>query len=272
MNVFRADLHCHSTCSDGSMSPAELVKHAHAVGLAGLSITDHDSIDAHDLALPYAKQLGMELIPGVEFSASHFGVSIHVLGYSYESNHPALQALCQRQTARRLNRNHLILEKLNKLEMPLSMEEVVPLEQIETTIGRPHIAQAMVKKGYVDSIQQAFRKFLGEGKRAFVQGNTISVQETIDAIHAAQGWAILAHPHLIVHNRTLKQLLEMNFDGLECYYSRFSKEKNDRWIQIANKKNWLITGGSDFHGTIKPDVALGCAWIDQLAFQKIQKH
>lgn len=273
MNEFRADLHCHSTCSDGSLSPEELVRLAVEKGLQGLSITDHDTIAAYELALPHAKQLGLELIPGVEFSASHNDISIHILGYSYVSNHPALQELCEKHSARRLNRNGLILEKLKHLGMPIAMEEVLAFSGLPeaVSLGRPHIAQAMVKKGYVDSIEHAFKRFLSEGKSAYAVGNLISAKETIEAIHNAKGLAVIAHPHLIAHNRTLKQLLEMNFDGLECYYSRFQKEKNQRWVSLAEKKGWLKTGGSDFHGKIKPDISLGCAWVDRTTFQKMQE-
>lgn len=272
MTAFRADLHCHSTCSDGTLTPEELVRLAYDKGLNGLSITDHDNTEAYELALPVARQLNFPLIPGVEFSASLKGVSVHILGYSFTSGHPALKALCDRQAARRLDRNMMILANLDKLGLPLSIEEVISISGCQHTIGRPHIALAMIKKGYVESIQKAFKKFLGEGKPAFATGSHITPEETIEAIHAAQGFAIIAHPHLIVHNRSLKQLLEMNFDGLECFYSRFQKEQNKRWVTICQKKGWIMTGGSDFHGDVKPNVSLGCSWVDQETFQKLQER
>lgn len=271
MNEFRADLHCHSTCSDGTFSPEELVKHAHEIGLKGLAITDHDTTAAFALAEPTAKSLGIDLITGIEFSAFHYETSIHILGYSYDPENSAIQELCHRQTIRRNNRNALILEKLDKLRFPVTMEEVIALAQTARVIGRPHIAQVMVKKGYVRNVQEAFRKFLGDGKRAFVPSSAIGIQETIDAIHNGNGLAVLAHPHLIVKQKVLRQLLEMNFDGLECYYSRFPREKNQKWIDIVVKKGWLSTGGSDFHGEVKPETALGCAWTDYASFQKIKK-
>lgn len=265
MADFRADLHCHSTCSDGTYTPENLVKLASESGLMGLSITDHDTVEAYSLALPLAQSLGVELISGVEFSTELFGQSVHVLGYCFQVDHPAIQELCQMHMQRREERNLSILEKLKDLGKPLSLEEIIPKE-MHHTIGRPHIAQAMIKRGYVETIQEAFKKYIGDGKPAYAKGKTIPIQETLDIIHTAHGKAIMAHPHLIDDNLILRKLLEMNFDGIECYYAKFNKEQNARWIQIAQNKNWLITGGSDFHGNVKPTIPLGASWIDRESF------
>jgi len=273
MSKFRADLHCHSTCSDGSFTPAELIVHASQQGLNGLSITDHDTTKAYETVFPLAQELGIELLPGVEFSTIQNGVSIHILGYAFNPFHPGILSLCERHILRRKGRNLEILKKLNTLNMPLSMEEILEGELNQShTIGRPHIAKGLVKKGYVTSIQEAFKKYLGEGKTAYVPGSSFTIEETLNVIHEANGLAIIAHPHLIEQPASVHTLLEMNFDGIECFYGNFKAEQNERWIKIADKKGWLKTGGSDFHGNIKPTIALGCSWICQETFDAMQKQ
>lgn len=270
---FRADLHCHTTCSDGSLSPTELVKLAKEVGLSGLAITDHDSISAYSSAIPVAREMGLELISGIEFSAHYKDVSVHILGYSFAENDVNIFDLCQRHCVRRESRNRAILDKLKVNNMPISMEEVQAcVFHPDSTIGRPHIALAMVKKGYVSSVLDAFKKYLGEERSCYVRGLNISVEETVEIIHRAKGLAVIAHPHLIKHPHLVEQMLKMNFDGLEGYYANFFPAQNDRWIKLAQKKGWIITGGSDFHGDIKPNISLGASWVSEDVFRILQKH
>jgi predicted metal-dependent phosphoesterase TrpH len=270
MSDFRADLHCHSSCSDGSLSPEELVRHACAIGLQGLSITDHDSLEAYRTALPEAKLRQLKLISGIELSSAHNNTTIHILGYSFTHHHPVLQKLCLQHTTRRSQRNQEILSNLAKLKMPISQEDFS--EITSSAIGRPHIAQIMVKKGYVPSVQAAFKMFLGENKPAYAQGTHPSVEETIQAIHAANGLAVIAHPHLIDSKKIIHELLEMNFDGIECYYAKFTRDQNAKWLKIAQEKNWIKTGGSDFHGDIKPNINLGSSWLPRDSFHPLYEH
>lgn len=277
MNEFRADLHCHTTCSDGTTSPHEIIHMALENGLSGLSITDHDTIDAYDEALPLAKKMGIEMISGVEFSSMQDEVSVHILAYSFPLNSPVIKDFCLKHKLRRTNRNREILKRLAAHGMPLSEEEVLAVitdcpPNAQCTVGRPHIAQAMLKKGYIHSIQEAFNKYLGEDKSCYTPGESFTTQDTIDIIHQAKGLAVIAHPHLINHAKTLKKLLEMNFDGIECYYARFTEESEARWLKIAKHRNWLITGGSDFHGTIKPNIPLGASWVAEEPFRILQLH
>jgi predicted metal-dependent phosphoesterase TrpH len=209
---FKADLHCHSTCSDGTFSPEQLVKHALEIGLKGLSITDHDTIEAYRTILPIAQELGLAMITGIEFSAMFKGVSVHILGYAFKWDDPDLLALCQKHKRRREERNAKMLHRLAKLGMPIEDKDICEAFSTSHTLGRPHIAQAMINKGYVRTIPEAFKKYLGDGKSAFVQGESYSVEETIQAIHRAKGAAVIAHPHLIESKTTLRALLDMNFD------------------------------------------------------------
>jgi predicted metal-dependent phosphoesterase TrpH len=270
MNDFRADLHCHTTCSDGSFSPEEVVGLAATLGLQGLAITDHDTFAAYERALKPAQTYGIALLPGIEFSAVHRDVGIHVLGYSFDIHNTAIQALCESHKKRRLERYHSILSLLAKHRMPLELSEVAKGEQ--DVITRPHIAAAMVRKGYVKSTQEAFKKYLGDGRPCYVHGKSISVEQTIEVIRTAGGLVVLAHPHLITQSHILDEVLEMDFDGLECYYANFSFDQAGRWEEIARRKNWLITGGSDFHGASKPQISLGCSWTPLETFQLLKNH
>jgi predicted metal-dependent phosphoesterase TrpH len=271
MNEFRADLHCHTTCSDGTVTPTEMIQLACDLGLQGLSITDHDTIAAYEEAFPVAQAKNLALISGIELSATHHQKSVHILAYSFSLQSKTIQAFCQEHHQRREKRNEAILVKLAAQGMPISNEEVLSSEP-DHSMGRPHIALAMVKKGYVDTIQQAFHMYIGEGKPCYVPGNTFSVEETLEIIHRANGLAIIAHPHLIDEVKILRDLLEMKFDGIEGYYARFPATANERWLKIGAHRQWLITGGSDFHGTIKPTLPLGSSWVNEETFTLLHHH
>lgn len=274
MNDFRADLHCHTTCSDGSETPQQIIHLAKQTGLSALSITDHDTIDAYEIAIPMAKKVGINLLAGVEFSTALKQISVHVLGYGFDIHDPAILSLCLKHKERRMHRNLAVLELLKKHHMPLAYEDLLDAIPVESTskgrsIGRPHIAFAMIKKGYVKTPQEAFDKYLGEERSCFVQGDFFTVDETISTIHQAKGIAVIAHPHLIKNTELLNELLKKDFDGIECYYGKFLATAHTRWLKIAKHRNWLITGGSDFHGSAKPNLNLGCSWIAQEPFQAI---
>jgi predicted metal-dependent phosphoesterase TrpH len=197
-------------------------------------------------------------------------MSVHVLAYDFDLDSPAIHALCLRHQQRRLMRNHAIIEKLSRLGMTISEEELIKMG--EKTVGRPHIAQLMIKKGYVSSIKEAFNRFIGDGKPCYDAGQGISVEETIEIIHQGKGKAFIAHPHLLEHANRIKDLLKLPFDGIECHYAKFSADQSRRWIQTAKEKGWLISGGSDFHGTIKDYIQLGCSWVDEETFHQIFQH
>ncbi|MBS0650823.1 MAG: PHP domain-containing protein [Verrucomicrobia bacterium] len=264
--MFRADLHAHTTCSDGSFIPEELVVHAKEVGLSALCITDHDNVDAYPSAIPKAKEIGLILAAGVEFSSVFKEMSVHILGYDIILDHPDLLSLCQRHKQRRIDRNRAILEKLAARGMPISEEELM---QKGTNLGRPHIAQIMIEKGYVATIKQAFQLHIGDDAQCFVRGESISSEETIEQIHKAGGKAFLAHPHLMDHQNKIRELLKLPFDGIECHYAKFLADQEKRWIKMAKERQLLISGGSDFHGAAKSYIPLGCSWVDEQTFNQI---
>lgn len=264
---FRADLHIHTCYSDGTLTPEELMIKAKENGLAALSITDHDSIAAYEEAIPLAAKYGLKIISGIEFSATLQEESVHILGYSFSLKDKELNALCQQHRMRRFERNNKILNKLKAMGIVLNRELFQEEKNDGKSWGRPHIAQALIDKGVVSSIQEAFDLYLAEGRKAYDPGEPISVEETLETIHKAGGFAILAHPHLIKKRRIIKRLLNLDFDGLEGYYARLSSDQEREWLRIAGQKKWLITGGSDYHGSVKPYSQLGSSWVNEETFR-----
>jgi 3',5'-nucleoside bisphosphate phosphatase len=234
-------------------------------GLHGLSITDHDTIEAYPEAIAVAKKVGIRLVSGVELSCQFEGESLHLLGYDFQLEHPAMHQLCERHTLRRNNRNRAILEKLHAKKMVISEEEL-SFKAKGHAAGRAHIALLLCEKGYVKTPREAFQKYIGEGKECFVQGEAFDPSEAISILHQAQGKAFIAHPHLLPDLISLESLLKLPFDGIECYYSRLTAKP---WLEIAKARGLLVSGGSDFHGTIRPEVELGCNGVDQATFEQI---
>ncbi len=252
------------------MTPEELLRHAKEIGLAGLSITDHDTIDAYKQAPTLAKQLGLRLGSGAEFSCVFQKMNVHLLAYDFDLDSSAIAGLCARHQERRRERNKAILDKLSRMGKTIHEEELLSLG--ERSIGRPHIAYLMVKKGYASSIKEAFNTYIGDGKPCYDPGIGVSAEETIDIIHQGRGKAFIAHPHLLDHARKIRELLKLSFDGIECHYAKFPPDQEKRWIQTAKEKGWLISGGSDFHGSVKEHIPLGCSWVDEETFHKIFQH
>jgi len=278
MSEFRADLHCHSYCSDGEDSPFELLAKAKAANLQGLSITDHDSMEAYSpLLFDDAKRLGIHLLPGIELSSEYEGSSVHVLGYGFDLNSPSLGMFLVYLKERRRDRNLAIFEKMRQHRMPITEEELIAFLQTHTkdpnvhrTIGRPHIAYFMLHKGYVSSTQQAFEMYLKEGGLCYASGIKVLPKEAIEQIHRANGKAVLAHPHFIKKGERLRQILSLPFDGIECHYAALPKELELPWLDIANQKKWIATGGSDYHGSFKPHIPLGASWSGESVFKALQ--
>lgn len=267
--TFRADLHCHTSCSDGTMTPTEIILHAQEIGLKGLSITDHDNVKAYPEAIFAAKKAKIWLGTGVEFSSVHKNRNVHILGYDFDHTHSDLLIFCQRHIDRRRARNREIIAKLAKHNMKVDEQFLDDLLDRGVPVGRPHIALQLVELGYVENVENAFDLYLGDGKSCYDPGSPISSAETIELIHTAKGKAFLAHPHLLKSNSTIQSLLQLPFDGIECYYSRLPSEKEVKWVRLAEERNLLKSGGSDFHGMIKPSIPLGCSWVNEIGFNEI---
>ncbi len=244
------DLHCHSTCSDGTKPPGELLHLAKKAGLTGLSITDHDTLDAYTPEFfKEAEELGIRILVGIECSSEYKGESVHILGYRLDLQSPATQDLLTALSNARNKRNQLLVDRLKRAGIDCSS-----LFTEEKLIGRPHIAKWLIQQGYTSSIREGFDRYLKEELGSFLT----SIQ-VIEAIRLAGGKAILAHPHIVKHAGSL---LQLPFDGLECHYGRATHKQNKPWIKVARAKGWIITGGSDYHGSNTPHLSLGCTWVD----------
>lgn len=257
----RLDLHLHTTHSDGSLSPSEVLTLAHKAGVTALSITDHDITTAIPEALTAGLSLGIEVIPGIEVS-SVFGESeVHVLGYFLDWQDPALneRLLSLRQSRHR--RNPLIIEKLQALGIDITYEEVRALAGTDA-VGRPHIARVLMDKKVVTSAKEAFDRFLANGKPAYMPRELPTPGEAIRLIKAAKGLAVLAHPTWVQPKEgTLTALVRLlkaeGLDGVEVHYSTHTARQTREYLSLAKQVNLLVTGGSDFHGVTKPDIEVG---------------
>ncbi len=262
------DLHCHTTYSDGTFTPKELLAHAKERGIVGLSITDHDTFQAF-LELEHED---FPLLPGVELTCDFEQKSIHILGYAFNVRDMAFQAFCQRQRDFRKERLVKMCELLTLHGTPIHASDVITTDDGNYTWGRVHIALQLMKKGYVPTVTDAFKRYIGDKSPSYVSGKKCTVQEAIDAIHAAKGFAVVAHPHLIDSKSQARRLLALNFDGIEAYYARFRAQENEHWAIRARAKNLFTTGGSDFHGLPKPESFLGSSYCPEDTFEMLMKH
>jgi hypothetical protein len=261
------DLHVHSTASDGTLTPAEIIDLALAAGLGAIAITDHDSIAGSREALLGGIPPQLGFLTGVEVSAepppSYGGPgSIHILGYGLRLDDPDLNLTLERLQNARRDRTPKIVRRLNALGIPLTLEEVLGIAA-DGQPGRPHIAKLLVAKGVVPDIDAAFDRYLGNGRPAYVDKYRIDAGEAIARINAAGGIPVLAHPGLLkIDNDTaleelLGELMAMGLKGIEVYYPDHGPVQTRRYAELARRHGLLATGGSDFHGDIDPRVKLG---------------
>lgn len=262
--MFRADLHCHSTCSDGALHPLALLELAKTAGLQGISITDHDTIDAYLNHEVFQKDI--QVLPGVEFTSIHREKSVHILAYAFSLKDPHIAALSKLHKIRRDERIRKMGSLLQKQGFDIDVEGIVSKN---TMPGRPHLAIALFEKGYIRDPKDAFDLYIGDGKKCFVKAEAPSTEETLKIIKQANAVPVIAHPHLIKENKIIKDLLKMDFEGLEVFYGNFPYYHCDKWHRIAKEKNWLATGGSDFHGPIKAHIALGSSYTPEEPFNAL---
>ena len=259
------DLHCHCTASDGTLPPRDLVRLAKQSNLTALALTDHDTVAGCAEASDEAKKAGIDFLCGIEISAEypHPG-TMHILGYGVDPDSPQLKNLTQILIAGRDNRNPKIVAKLNDLGVAVTMKEWED-EAKGGVLGRPHLAAVLARKGYVSSIKQAFDKYIGQGAPAYFDKERLTPKQAIERIHAAGGLAVLAHPiQLRTSNdaqleQLIKNLADMGLAGIEVLHSDHDPTLIDKYTRLADRLGLLKTGGSDFHGGNKKDIALGLA-------------
>jgi len=259
--VSQVDLHMHTTASDGSLSPQEIVRKASEEGFKVISITDHDSVSGLEEGLEAGEEFQVKVIPGVELSVNHESGSLHLLGYGFDIDNSEIKENLKHVVNSRQDRNRKILHKLEKLGCLLTEGEIRAVSG-EGTMGRGHIATVLIQKGYVSSIKEAFDRFLTYDGPAYVDRFRLEMKSSIEMIHRAGGVAVWAHPGL--HTVSLEKLLGMlpiwaanGLDGLESDYGQHTIVLRDRLRILAAENNLIFTGGSDFHGDLKPDVNLG---------------
>jgi predicted metal-dependent phosphoesterase TrpH len=273
------DLHLHTTVSDGALRPAELVRAAAETGIQVIAITDHDSVDGVEEAERAAAGLPLEGIPGIELSSSQNGEEIHVLGYFLDIDDPHLRAALGRLQAERRVQARAMVARLQELGCSLDWTAVSAIGQGHS-IGRPHIAKALVERGYVASVDEAFSRFLRRGRPAYVEGRTLLPQDAVSMIRAAGGVSSLAHPIIVGADdyrldleRLVPALAEAGLEGLEAYYKGYTSEIRSSLLAMAARYRLIPTGGSDFHGGgVVADAELGAVEVPLETVERLRAH
>lgn len=254
------DLHAHTTASDGTYAPPDLVREAVRRGLRVLAITDHDSTEGVEPALTVAREHPpLEIVAGLEINTEVTGAEVHILGYFVDHTAEWLQARLREFREERAARVTRITDRLAELGLPVASAEVFALVQ-EGSAGRPHIAQLMVKRGYVATVKEAFDRYLRVGGPAYVPHRKVSPREACALIHQARGVTVLAHPafHEAVSEGLVRELAaEKLLDGVECYYAEHTPQQTARFLALCRELDLVATGGSDFHGPAVRAATLG---------------
>lgn len=261
------DLHTHSTSSDGTVSPAELVRLADALGLSVVALTDHDTVNGVAEAVAAAEGRSVTVIPGTELSSLYEvpgtgeQKDIHILGYQVDYQNPEFLALLERFAKLRGSRNEKMLDLLDRHGLTVDREEFYRMYE-GSVIGRAHMGEYLYRKGYVGSMEEAFARYIGDDGPCFVQKQGISCKDAIDAILLAGGYPVLAHPpQYKLTDRQLRALVEelisYGLEGIEAIYSTYTQDQERNLRALAREYELHITGGSDYHGAKKPDIHLG---------------
>lgn len=255
------DLHTHSCFSDGTDTPAELAAHARQAGLFAVALTDHDSVGGVPAFLEACREQGLSGVAGVEICVTTASGTLHLLGLGIDPAHAGLGATLGEMVQGRDLRNRRILDKLALAGLPIDARDIERLAG-QDAIGRPHIAQAMIARGYVRNLQEAFDRYLGKGALAYVDRRRLTPEEGIRLIRDAGGVAIVAHPYTWLADpdalaAALPELMAAGLRGIEAYYSEHTPAMTIDLLRLARRLGLLVTGGSDYHGSTKPDIRLG---------------
>lgn len=264
------DLHIHTTASDGSLTPTQVVQLARKRGFSLIAVTDHDTMGGVAEALEAGKKYNVDVVPGVEIS-SGVTLEVHMLGYGMSPDHPVMKAMMEDMRAARVERMERIIENLQKMGVPITVEEVEAVAG--GAIGRPHIAQVLIAHGLVPDVRTAFREYIGVGAKAYVERRKMTSEQVVANIRDAGGVPVLAHGGLLrisemELNQWIDSMAKKGLMGLECYHNAHTPQMERLLRAAAERNGLLVTGGSDFHGASRPDVELGTGlsrWNDRQA-------
>ena len=266
-----ADLHVHTTESDGTLTPQLLVKAALKSSLAAIAIVDHDTVGAIAEAQTAAAGTDLEIIPGLELTAQHENQEIHILGYFLDYHNELLLEKLKIVALNRVERVYKIVKNLKDLGLSLDPQTVFDISG-RGTVGRLHIAKSLLQDGLVDSTAEAFRKYIGDKSPAYVLGFRFTPSEAIALIKQAGGVAVIAHPYMLHNDALIPEFAGYGLQGIEVYYPEHSQSMINFYLDLAKKLNLLVTGGSDFHGAVKPDVKLGMIKIPWELVEKLRQE
>lgn len=269
-----ADLHLHTQFSDGTFTPEELVLHAQKHGLAAIALTDHDTVEGCARAAAACAVVEMEFITGAELTAEHNDTEVHIIGYYLDTQNPVLLERIAKFQAVRQQRIHEMVAALNKLGIPLKAEAVFALANCKSP-GRPHVARTLVKEKLINSLDEAFERYLKKGRPCWVPKTKMSALEAVELIHQAGGLAVMAHPGLNRTDDIIPDLVKAGLDGIECFHTKHSTVMSERYLEIAEKFSLLVTGGSDCHGYSKNRPLIGSVRVPFMYVEKLmaaKKH
>ncbi len=252
------DLHAHTTVSDGQLTPGELVRAAATSGLSAIAVTDHDTVEGIPGAIEEAEQLGVEIVSGVEVSATFRNVAVHVLGLFVEHREPWLQKFFSEAKERRVERVHRIVERLGRVGVVVDPRQVFA-KSGHGTVGRPHVAEVLVEQGVVATMTDAFDAYLGENGPAYVGYDRVSFEDAVGLIRRAGGVSSLAHPVLLNDDALIPDMAALELSAIEVFHHEQNPAKRAEYAELARRLGLLVSGGSDFH---RPDASgethLGC--------------
>jgi hypothetical protein len=274
------DLHCHTTASDGALTPAQLVERAARLALKVIAVTDHDSTEGVVAALAAGKRQGVEVIPGVEINTDVPGTEVHVLGYFLDYTDPTLCGELARLRDGRVGRAKRMAEKLTEMGAPIRFERILEIAG-EGSVGRPHVAQALLEAGHVTSFDQAFEKYIGRNSPAYVERMKFTPAEACALIRRVGGLPVLAHPVFFDRYGAIKspfnldamlpELIGAGLAGLEVYYPRYDAVTIEYLMAVARRYHLLHTGGTDFHGIRANEPDLGGVYVPMKVVRRLRE-
>ncbi len=264
------DLHIHSTHSDGLLTPEEIVRYAKKYELKAISITDHDAISNYRQAKAAGEKYGVEIIPGIEISTKIGEYTTHLLGYYFDPDFWLIDEYVKKNRLIREERAQKIVTRLGDLGIKISYE-LVKLRSNGGVIGRPHIADVLLEEGHVFSFRDAFEKYLGENKAAYVPKPTLSPEKGMEIIQKAGGLAFVAHPGIDINDDIIFQLVDLGLDGIEVYHPKHSQGDIERFLTLARNHHLLVSGGSDCHGPRSMDIMLGISKVPYFYLDKMKE-